>query len=239
MPSTATLSTLGAAPGGRAPLVRPAYRLLSRAHASVTGLLDTVTELDAGRRARNLSPRGRRAEHEVDILRAAIVFTSAGLDASMRRLVNDAGRRLVLDCPLSGARSQFEEFVKDQLSRPQPAATFRDAVVSLDSDRLVSLYMAEKTRASYQRSADLKSRVRNLLGIPKSSVPDTDIERLDAFFVSRNQIVHDMDLQDPASARLTRTHRTSQAVADECGAVFDLAVTFIWQAARQCSRQGI
>ena len=32
---------------------------------------------------------------EVDVVRSAIVFTSAGLDATMKRLVNDVGRALV------------------------------------------------------------------------------------------------------------------------------------------------
>lgn len=233
------LQPLGAAPRGRYPLVRPAYRLLERAHLSVTGLLDAVAVLDAGRRAQNLSTTGRLAQHEVDILRATIIFTSAGLDTSMRRLVNDVGRSLVLKCPSSSAKKAFDTWVKEELRKSEPAPGFQAAITSLDPERLVGLYFNSSTKSSYQGSGDLTSRVRNVLGIPKTAIPDATIASTDGFFISRNQIAHDMDLQDPASKRAARNHRTPRAVADQCDLVFELAVSFIWRACEQCARHGL
>lgn len=233
------LQALGAAPRGRYPLVRPAYRLLERAHVSVNGLLDAASVLDAGRRAQNLSATGRRAQHEVDILRASIIFTSAGLDTSMRRLVNDVGRSLVLHCPNSSAKKAFDAWVSGELKKPAPSPGFQAAVVSLAPERLVELYFNFSTKSSYQGSGDLASRIRNVLGIPKSAITDGAIRSADDFFISRNQIVHDMDLQDPASKRSARNHRTPRAVVDQCNLVFDLAVSFIWRASEQCARYGL
>lgn len=72
---------------GRQPWARPAYRILGRAHVSVSELFAASSALGTARRKANSSPRGRNSVSEVDILRSAIVMTSAGLDASMQLLV--------------------------------------------------------------------------------------------------------------------------------------------------------
>ena len=103
-----TLAKLPPAPRVQAPPIRPAYRVLGRAHASVLGLLGAVQVLDDARRSSNTTAKGRMSKVEVDVVRSAIVFTSAGLDATMKRLVNDVGRALV-PRPGTGARHQYEQ----------------------------------------------------------------------------------------------------------------------------------
>lgn len=83
--------------GRKQPYVRQSYKVLERAHSSVEQLFAAAGALEAVRREANSSKKGRKARLEVDILRSAIVMTSAGLDASMKRLVNDVGRELIVE----------------------------------------------------------------------------------------------------------------------------------------------
>ncbi|WP_133734039.1 hypothetical protein [Nocardia ignorata] len=214
-------------PRGHAPAVRPAYNILSRTHASVKGLFSAVDVLDETRRNSNATTKGRMSRVEVDVLRSAVVLTSAGLDSTMKRLVNDAGRTLISKAG-SAARKQYEEFLKNQLSQPTVTPTFRDAVIAPDvADRLLAHYMNERTRASFQGSRDLKRRVRNTLGLSGASVTDADLESLDAFFLARNKIVHDLDLEEPASDSLKRVHRTRSDVAAMCDQAFSVAAAIV------------
>ena len=177
---------------------------------------------------------------EIDVVRSAIVMTSAGLDATMKRLVNDVGRVLALKAG-SGAAAQYEEFLKRELAR-QGGMTepFRNAVLSNDvSTELLKVYLAERTKASFQGSGDLKVRVRQTLGISKKHVPDLDIEQLDAFFLARNKISHEMDLEQPDSSSIARVHRTPATVANQCKGVFALAGALIRSAATVGQKHGI
>jgi transcriptional regulator GlxA family with amidase domain len=88
---------------------------------------------------------------------------------------------------------------------------------------LVEFYFGERTRASLQGSNDLKTRVRSVLGIPRSQVADAQLEALDPFFTARNKIVHDMDYKDVGGASIARVHRQRDHVVAMCDGVFGLA----------------
>ncbi len=230
------LESMPPGPSGRVPTVRKAHRVLSRAHASFDGLFQAVEVLDDTRREANTSTKGRMSRVEVDVLRSAIVFTSAGLDAAMTRLVKDAGRHLVPQAD-SGAHRQFGEYLKMELAKPNVSDSFRTAVLSSDkNDALLGLYLAERTKASFQGSSDLRVRVRQTLGIPKSSVTDADFASLDEFFRARNKIAHEMDLEDADSGSTRRIHRRSNEVAGQCAQVFTVASALIRGAAGECRR---
>ena len=234
-----TLAKLPPAPRVQAPPIRPAYRVLGRAHASVLGLLGAVQVLDDARRSSNTTAKGRMSKVEVDVVRSAIVFTSAGLDATMKRLVNDVGRALV-PRPGTGARHQYEQYFKQSLAASSIDAHLRDAVIDLDpTTRLLEVYLSERTRSSYQGSTDLKARVRSVLGISRTSVPDADLEELDEFFVARNAIAHDMDLKDPTTDSIARHHRDVEVVVGQCDQVFSAAAQLIGGAADAYKRAGL
>ncbi|WP_067484188.1 hypothetical protein [Actinomadura hibisca] len=82
------LSALPAKPRGKA--INPAWRFLTAAHGSVQGVFDGLGQIrDAKQSEKGKDARGRLARDEEDLLRAAIVFTSSGLDACAKRLVRD------------------------------------------------------------------------------------------------------------------------------------------------------
>lgn len=197
--------------GTRAPSVRGARRLLDGSYKSVDDLLNVAKTLSDQRRAANSSPRGRQSQNEVDLLRSAIVFASAGLDASMKRLVNDAGRVLV-GHPATGARKQYEEFIKLELAQPKVADGFRDSLLKPDIvASLLTHYLSQKSKASFQGTSDLEARVVNLLGLPGKTLTKKRIGELDDFFIARNSIVHAMDYEIENST--TRARKT-RALAD-------------------------
>lgn len=222
--------------GVRQPLVRPAYRILTSAHVSVVELFDAVDALDTARRRANGSPKGRKSKSEIDILRSAIVLTSAGLDASMKRLVTDVGRHLIMQDG-TGARHEYELQLKREMEKRKVSDPLRQAVLAVDPvDELLTFYLSEKTKASFQGSGDLKKRVRHTLGISSSVVSDSVLEGLNSFFQSRNKIVHSMDLQDPSSDSLAREHRDFNVVVTQCNMVFEVAVDLILGAVEACKK---
>ncbi|WP_156459055.1 hypothetical protein [Microbacterium sp. Leaf151] len=195
--------------------------------------------LDKERRAANASPKGRSALAEMDVLRSAVIFTGAGLDATMKRLVNDVGRALIAG-GATGARANFESFLKAELAQPKVPDGLRDAILHVHPDQsLLAYFLAARTKASFQGSSDLSSRVRQTLGIPKSAVPDTRLESLDGFFVARNNIVHQMDIEDPSSGSVARIKRSPVQVATDCGEVFAVAGLLIRAAAAVCRKAGV
>lgn len=218
-----TLADLPPGPKVQAPQVRNAARYLRGAHSSVSGLLRSVDPVAAERRKSNGSTVGRLAQQEVDLLRAAIVFTSSGLDAAMSRLVNDAGRHLIRCEKPTGAKAQFEEYLKNQMKASAPVPQgLRDAVIHPEAaGKVLDHYLGERTRASFQGSGDLDARVRNVLGISGSVIPIASLKALDPFFIARNRIAHDLDYEDTKNPKASkRTDRKTDDVVALCDGVF-------------------
>lgn len=221
-PTQFSLSALQPGPAGRAPHVRGAHRYLKATHESVTGLLDAFDAVRVKAAASKATQAGRLRRDQVDLLRAAMVFTSSGLDAVCHRLVRDAAPPLIERG--GGAKAQFDAYLKDQLGQPSAPDGFLDALTSPDPrTALIDRYVAAKTSASFQGSSDLRKRLRDLLGIPKSTLPDARLTALDPFFKARNSIVHQLDYTDPAGSGTGRHHRAPADVVAQCDQVLLLA----------------
>lgn len=70
------------------------------------------------RTARN-ARRGRLTDNEVDLVRAAIVFAGAGLDATLKQLIRDALPSVIEDN--EQARKKFEIFAADAVAGVEAA----------------------------------------------------------------------------------------------------------------------
>lgn len=219
--------------------VRSARSILLKGRESVNGVLSAVDVLDDVRRTANSSRRGRMSGIEVDVLRSAIVTTSAALDASMQRLVRDVGSVLV-PTPDTPARHSYIAYLKQQLSSGTIGQPMKDALVQIDvASSLVENYLHERTKASFQGSGDLKKRVRQTLGIPNEAVPDTSLKDLDPFFTARNRIVHQMDLVSVDATTMERHRHTRETVVEQCTTDFSVSSQLINAAAKACHRAGI
>ena len=226
------LKSLRDFPRGGVPELRNAYRYLRGAHESVSGLLDLAQSLSDSRRAANGTAMGRHSEQEVDVLRSAIVFSSSGLDASMKRLVNDAARYLIPED--TAARKQYEQFMRQQLAADSVDTLLKDAVVAHKAeDALLAYYLTVRTKSSFQGSSDLKNRVCSVLGIPDKRVPESALKVLDPFFIARNNIIHSMDYEDVAnSGGRARHHRSIADATRRCDLAFDVAADLMHAAAQ-------
>lgn len=229
--SSTKLQALPTKPVGK-PVVNQAWKYLASAHVSVGAILESLDAYRAANmKAAKKDPRGRTSNKEMELLRAALVFASSGLDASLQRLVYDLLPHLIRG-GATGAVHQYELYRKQQLA--DPTADFIAAVVSLDpSASLLEEYVKYKTKASYQGSGDLRVRVRNTLGIAKSAIPDSDLTALDPFFTARNAIVHGMDFTNTtAASSRARNSRARDATVVECDGAFSVAARFILEGAK-------
>jgi len=223
------LRPLPAAPSGHAPQVRRSRRYLEATFASVSGLVDSFNLVHEKTVASRTDRRGRLGLDELDLLRAALVFTSSGLDASCHALVADCIPVLV-DRPGTTAAKKFELWLDDEVA--VASAPFRDAVKQPEPrSAFVALYVEAKTKASYQGTSDLKDRVRAPLGIPNKAVATTRIDALGGFFTARNDIVHRLDYVDPRSTSTARNSRSPSLVVAESDLVLALVADLIGGAA--------
>ncbi|MET7903379.1 hypothetical protein ABZS86_18690 [Streptomyces sp. NPDC005355] len=176
-------------------------------------------------------PRGRLSHDQTDQLRAAIVFTSAGLDACLRRLLKDALPTLVNGN--NAADGKFKQFINDQLNE-KASKPFRAALVDLDPRvKLIDIYVETLTGSSLQGHKDLQ-KVRDALGVPKLDISDAALEGLSPFFAARNEIAHELDLVDPSGrGNSSRRGRTMTAVRDQCDEVLLQVKSFAVNVAKQ------
>ena len=109
----------------------------------------------------------------------------------------------------------------------------RVAIISADPrGELLKHYLTFKTKASFQGSGDIKTRVRNALGINSTRITDSDLESLDDFFQARNSIVHGMDYENPKDSKRTkRVHRHQDEVISMCDNAFSICADLLHAAA--------
>lgn len=213
--------------GVRAPSVRQARRLLDGSYRSVDDILVAAQELETIRRTGNGSTRGRRAQREVDLLRAALVFSSAGIDASMTRLVNDAGRALIRVSE-TGAHAQYREFLKQAIPAKSVDSGLRDVLLDMEIEETVlNYYLSQKTKASFQGSGDLKTRVVTVLGLPASTLNQSVVKELDEFFIARNEVVHQMDFTERSGRSIARQSRDLNEVMKQCNSALGVAAELV------------
>jgi hypothetical protein len=177
----------GLTPAHGEPGTETAQRFLASAYDSVEAVLQTlktVRELrrqETGRRLRRLT------SPEEDLLRAAIVFTAAGLDATLKQLIRDTLPALLETS--RQAHDKFESFAADKLGTAEVADTKMMARYLTSPDprsRLIEDYVYDLTGSSLQ-SAEEVDKTAGALGIDDAGLRKR-IADLRELFVARNEI---------------------------------------------------
>ncbi len=221
-----SLASLPSAPTGRCPQVRRTWRYLKATHESVTGLLDSFSRIREVASQAKGSTKGRLSRDQVNLLRAALVFTSSGIDACCQQLIRDA--LPVLLHRGGTAEVRFREYLKSQLYEPKPPDGLLDAIAAADPrSQLIERYMGAMTKASFQGSSDLKERVRDVLGITNLRLPSRRFSALDGFFKARNDIAHQLDYANPSSPSVQRNHRAPANVVKQCDTAMALIADLV------------
>ncbi len=119
-----------------------AQRFLASAYDSVEAVLENLATVRELRRQQTGDIRGRLTSNEEDLLRAAIVFTGAGLDATLKQLIRDTLPTL-LDTNTQ-AHEKFETFAVERLGTGDIADTkmiARYLTSARPRDRLIEDYI--------------------------------------------------------------------------------------------------
>jgi hypothetical protein len=195
-----------------------AQRFLTSAYESVNGVLETLATVRKVRSEKaGKKLKGRLTLPEEDLLRAAVVFTGAGLDATLKQLIRDSLPRLLESN--AQAHDKFERFAADELGTGEIADTRAIARYLTSPDprsRLIEDYVYDLTGSSLQ-SADQVQTTAGALGIDDSSLR-TQIGGLRTLFVARNEISHELDLQELSRpGDRTRRSRAMQETETLCG----------------------
>jgi len=202
------------------PSTERSQRFLISAHEAADEVLATLEVLRQRRKAKGGDIRGRLAINEEDQLRAAIVFTGAGLDATLKRLIRDTLPNLLLFD--EQAQEKFEEFTAEKIGTAEtvdPKAVARYLAAADPRERLIDDYVYKLTGSSLQ-SAQEVSKVAGALGIDDKELRKA-IPSLKPLFVARNEISHELDLQSlEKPGDRTRRSRPMDGTKKICDAGF-------------------
>lgn len=183
-----------------------AQRFLASAYDAVDAVLENLEKVRELRRQETGDVRGRLTANEEDLLRAAIVFTGAGLDATLKQLIRDTLPPLLESS--QQAHEKFESFAADRLGTGEIADTrmiARYLASPNPRERLIEDYVYALTGSSLQ-SAEEVQKSAGALGIDDQSLRRR-ITGLKTLFVARNEISHELDLRRP-ERRGDRQRRT-------------------------------
>ncbi len=186
----------GLTPAHGEPGTETAQRFLASAYDSVEAVLQTLKTVRQQRRQDTGRTLRRLTSPEEDLLRAAIVFTGAGLDATLKQLIRDTLPALLETS--RQAHDKFEAFAADKLGTAEVADTKMMARYLTSPDprsRLIEDYVYDLTGSSLQ-SAEEVDKTAGALGIDEAGLRKR-IAGLRELFVARNEISHELDLQRP------------------------------------------
>ena len=183
------------------PLLSKAASIYEYTHTSASSLLTAFDDAKAKRG----NPRGILTDQEQDILRAALVMSSAGLDAVLKQSIRDCLEQLLEKN--KQVRDGFEKFIRKRISGEgdilelASGAKFLALVLAEREPRrrLIEEYIKELTGESLQ-SAEEIMRTIAALGLDHKDL-SLDISRLKDVFAIRNKIIHQLDIDLDAKKR--------------------------------------
>jgi hypothetical protein len=166
------------------PEAKQAFLILSNAHESASSFLDAYDAKDVG-----------EADSDIreDLLRAMLMFGSAGLDSMAKQLIKDALPQVIQ--LQEGARENLREFVERRLTRDDRSGQRLIAIALSAQDprsELINELIHELVGASLQSAEEL-SRLAAYFDIPTSDLI-ADRVLLNEIFETRNQIAHELDV---------------------------------------------
>jgi hypothetical protein len=165
-----------------------------------------------------------------DLLRAMLVFAGAGLDAALKQLIRDAFPSIVESD--EAARTKAIDHFSKQLARADgtPAkALARWLFQKKPRAAMIEDLIAELISDSLQ-SKDQIEKVVDYLKLDRKSVLVDSGEALKAAFVTRNMIIHDLDvdlLKTPKQAQRWRNQRQRASMVEHSNAVLGIAAALL------------
>jgi hypothetical protein len=189
--------------------LQKAYLIVKYAHETAESLLDGFNGLRRG--------PGNPTDEQQDLLRAMLLFASAGLDACAKRVITEALPRLARNDDAS--RTALTKFTARRLNKGEEGeptspnmAFLAEVLVGVPEDNLIGSYVRELTGPSLQ-SVEGLSRVADALGVADVRTLRNAISVLNESFKLRNKIAHEMDINLDAARRNRNQRRREDMVA--------------------------
>lgn len=192
------MALIAAPPPVGHPATDDAHRVLVGAHSACDAFYEafgTSTTPDAP------------TDHEQDLLRAMVVFASAGLDSMVKQLVADALPLLIVSD--REAREQFRIYVERQLKTAESTRVLANALVADSCREQIILGLVAELRSGSLQSVDELARAASFFAIPAADVIP-DINTLRTAFHARNEIAHEMDVDFSTAASIRRQRRLDE-----------------------------
>lgn len=193
--------------------LRNAHLILVHAHDAAKALLKAFDDSRMKRRATG----GNTTVEEQDLLRAMLVFAGAGLDASVKRLIQDALPMLARKN--SAARDSLQSFagrrLRDEARTASESAkgyTLLAAALASESPQaaVVGAYVEDLIGSSLQ-SVDRVFEALAALGLQQSV--QVDRGQLKGVFDDRNKIIHEMDIDLSLPNRRRTSRRRDRMIS--------------------------
>lgn len=198
-------------------------RFLVSAHEAVEATFDTLHTIRQLRKSEGGGIQGQLTNNENDQLRAAIVFSGAGLDATLKQMIRDT-LPLLLEAGNEQAHKKFEDFAHERLGTGEIADTriiARYLTSASPRNRLIEDYIYDLTGSSLQSKEEVQ-KVAGALGINDKELRKK-IESLKPLFTARNEISHELDLQSPEKpGDRSRRSRPIGQTKDICNSAFEV-----------------
>lgn len=152
------------------------------------------------------NPRGITTDQEQDLLRAMLVMAASGLDSTLKQLIRDCIASLIKKS--EDVHEPFERFTQRRLqsddSSPLASAKFLAKVLASPHPQsaLIEDYTIELTGDSLQSAEQVLKVIAAFALEQKRIVPD--VVKLKEAFRTRNQIIHELDMNLSGAKRKRR-----------------------------------
>jgi hypothetical protein len=171
------------------------------------------------RRASGSSLQRAPTDEEQDLLRAALVFSAAGLDSTVKQLIRSCLRDLAVSD--SAVQREFQTYAERQLrgdsEAPEPIGGYRFLarllVAPSPQDRLIEEYIEALTGTSLQ-SADQLFKAAKALGLNPYDLP-AQKEDLEKIFDVRNKIIHELDVKFGAQVGWRKRNSRTRPILED------------------------
>ena len=174
----------------------------------------------------NLETEKNSDEKNQDLLRAIILFSSSGVDAIVKRLINDTIDKIINND--EGATKQFKDFVDKKIQENKNGINSKllSELFTCDNpkEQLISVLKRDLTANSLQSAEEL-FKVASYFNIPTAAF-SIRADTLKEIFKVRNQISHEMDVE-LNSENFKRNKRTKKEAENISKELLKLAEEFI------------
>jgi hypothetical protein len=210
-------------PKPRNRLLSSAHLILLNAHVAADSFFKAFEDVRKVRKA-----KGTPTDEEQDLVRAGLIFATAGLDAMVKQLIKDALPVVIKRD--AGTLEQLAEFVQGRLFRtdsasPQLNSKFLAKVLVADSPReILERDLVSQLTSDSLQSKDQLLRADAFFAIPASDITSS-LGELQKIFIVRNQIAHEMDIDLTQSNRKRRPRKRDE-MAKYASQILEVATNF-------------